>query len=108
MALIELGTAVGPASGAMLIVIAAAFGDEPPASVSITLKLNVPCATVSVLGTKVSLPLAISAAVIVSFAVTALPFNSSVPSVGNEVMITLAIESDESLPVNLKSATLNT
>ena len=108
MALTSTPVAVSSPVAVMVIVIAAAFGDEPPASVSITLKLNVPCVTVSVLGAKVSLPLAISAAVIVSFAVTALPFNSNVPSVGNEVMITLVSVSAESFPVNLKSATLNT
>ena len=108
VALIGEPLAVSAATAAMVIVIAAAFGDEPWASTSITLKLNVPCVTVWLLGTKISFPLAISAAEIVSFAVTAPPFNSSVPSVGSEVMVTPVSESAVSLPVNLKSATLNT
>src|SRR5208282_6029808 len=85
-----LATAVGADGGLMVMVIAAAFDDVVSARLSVTLNWNEPAVVLAGLGTKVRSPARSAAAVMTWPDVIAVPLRASVPSLGSEVMVTLA------------------
>src|SRR5215831_3023779 len=102
-----LFTAVGAGvgGGVMAMFIVAVFDDRLLLRLSVTLNWNEPTAMLPVLGTKVRLP-ALSAAVMTWPFAIAVPLRASVPSLGSEVMVTLASVSAATASEKPKSATL--
>src|SRR5215813_1191379 len=97
---------MGPVDGVMAMFIVALFDDRLLLRLSVTLNWNEPTAMLPVLGTKVRLP-ALSAAAVMTwpFAI-AVRLRASVPSLGSEVMVTLASVSAATASEKPKSATL--
>src|SRR5208283_3395592 len=99
-------TAVGADGGLMVMSIVAVFDDRLLPRLSVTWKLNAPAVLLALVGTKVRSPAVSSAAVTRLPEVIAAPLSASVPSLGSEVMVTLASVSAATASEKPKSVSL--
>ena len=101
-----MGPVDGAIAGVMVMSIVAVFDDRLLPRLSVTRNWNEPAAVLPVLGTKVSAPALSLAAVMTWPTAIAVPLRASVPSLGSEVMVTLASVSAATASEKPKSATL--
>src|SRR5215472_19323442 len=85
-----LFTAAIAGGGVMVMSIIAVFDDRLLLRLSVTWNWNEPAVVLPVLGTKVRSAALSSAAVMTCPSAIAVPLRASVPSLGSEVMVTLA------------------